>query len=114
MLLPFKIVTKIISFPFKLILKVFPYRLINTTKIIIMLSGIYSLARYTWQNKEKISKINKKISNGFPQLQSLYSQMKNDYALAEQEQKDELSDEFEKIRHLNKSNITDLHSGKKE
>ena len=111
MLFPFRIATKIISFPLKLIFKIFKHRLLSTSKIIIMLSGIYSLARYTWQNKEKTSMLNEKFGNSFPLLQNRYSQMKKDYALAKQEKEDKLSDEFEKSRY---SNITDLHSDKKE
>ena len=111
MLFPFRIATKIISFPLKLIFKIFKHRLLSTSKIIIMLSGIYSLARYTWQNKEKTSMLNEKFGKSFPLLQNRYAQMKKDYALAKQEKEDKLSDEFEKSRY---SNITDLHSDKKE
>ena len=55
--------------------------------------------------------LNEKFGNSFPLLQNRYAQMKKDYALAKQEKEDKLSDEFEKSRY---SNITDLHSGKKE
>ena len=111
MLFPFRIAAQIISFPLKLIFKIFRYRLISASKIFIMLSGIYSLARYTWQNKEKTSMLNEKFGNSFPLLQNRYAQMKKDYALAKQKKNDELSDEFKKHQH---SNITDLHSDKKE
>ncbi|HCU80450.1 MAG: hypothetical protein CL792_01180 [Chloroflexi bacterium] len=114
MLFLFRIVTKTTIFPIRLVFKIFKYRLISVSKIIIMISGIYSLARYAWQNKEKTSRLNQKFNDGFPQIENFYSQIKNNYTSAEKEKREELSDEFGKIIHLNKSGNANLHSDKEE